>query len=43
MFLSNLPKKYQTEPNVHLMVNYIKKDNEKLKNKVKKNKFSKFL
>ncbi len=28
--------------NVHLMINYIKKDNEKYKNNVMKNKFSKY-
>jgi hypothetical protein len=37
MFLSNLHEKYQIEPNVHLMVNYVRKDNEKNNNSEKKN------
>ncbi len=31
MGFSNLHKKHQTKPNVHFMINYIRKDNEKLK------------
>ncbi len=37
MLLSNLHEKYQIEPNVHLMVNYIRKNNEKNNNNVKTN------
>lgn len=38
----NLLKKHQIEPNLHLIINYIRKDNGKYKNNVMKNKFSKF-
>jgi hypothetical protein len=38
-FFQNLHINHQTKPNVHLMINYIKK-NEKYKNNVVKNKFS---
>jgi len=38
MFFSNLHIKHQTKPNVHLMINYITKDNEKYKNNVMKTK-----
>jgi hypothetical protein len=31
---SNLHIKHQIKPNVHLIINYIRKDNEKLKNNV---------
>jgi hypothetical protein len=42
IYFSNLHIKHQMIHNVHLMINYIKKDNEKYKNNVMKNKFSKY-